>query len=177
MTEFPHVHALLGELLELEAGDGQFPLELLLNMHRAELRQPLLNFATWTVWSQNHDDAARRLRLLLDDDYPQLTKAGIFDATPALREEFVQQELAGQSARLNIVRRHLRELGTPEPFKSIVDALLRDAQRSWVSYAPLVHLYSLSFRVDPELDLMLLEIELAHEPAVQRMIIDVARNL
>jgi hypothetical protein len=76
MAELPHLRAFLGELAHLEAVDAErLPLNVLTNICRGLMRQPLLNVNL--LPSRHRDSYERSIEAegILDERYPAMTEA------------------------------------------------------------------------------------------------------
>jgi hypothetical protein len=172
----PHVRALFTELLELSAEDAQLPLEVLINLHRPQLRAPLLLLANrgeqlapgQSFWEQR---AAAREALV--ELCPILTNGRIFEGDPDLVN--ISNGITSNPSDMvwDLGMEQLRELTGSELLAQLAD----EASYDWEPQEPLYTLHRLTWPNAPVSPLAeLLEAELAVDDEVAQAVLAVARG-
>jgi hypothetical protein len=172
MSETPLVRELILSLLPLEGTDTLLPLQVLVNLHRLQLRRPLENMrhlfsaGELAAFEAEIMDPGLQLANRIERRYPELS-----GGLPYYSSLAVKTALHGIPAfRADPpALSFMEELSkTNRTLRRVITAALD----GWVSYEPLVSLHQLTWNADTYTRrLPLLEAELSANPLVRDMIL------
>jgi hypothetical protein len=170
MTETPHTTELLLRVMGITGEDALLPLEVLINLHRRQLRAPLEALARVEADKLTAPGQLRQrtnaIVKWLDAQWPSLDSGKTLMNDERLsRLSAVVQKATGWSEMEDVEL--MRVAGDPEP---IVGALILEAVDAWTPYDPLYVMHQLTWpQVDMPVMFEMIEVELALDPTFEKM--------
>jgi hypothetical protein len=178
MADYPLTQALIVELCGLGPNDQELPLQVLVNLHRPQLRRPLEGLAMYAVTQPVAllDDSERTIVFHLDENvrerYPALQGGELYASSSTIQQ---LSSMAAWQAGAN-------DYPEPTSFRDLptIGAVFYELKRrvfdGWEAYDPLLFLYALTFNGPMEFGIaaQTLELQLGLHAQVGQFIRDMA---
>jgi hypothetical protein len=167
MSELPLTHALVAELCRLTPEEMELPLPVLINLHRTQLRAPLLGALTLAdSESKSTRVAMNNITRQLNKQYPALLEGNLFSENEHLQQALDPMEVMTPAA---IDHFHQSDALLHEFYLQAID--------NWQTHEPLAMLYTLTLPgMAHEVLMEELEAELSLSQQVGQMLCQMAER-